>query len=116
MAPSNGYSGYTCPIYKKRANLSFGSYPAISLKTARELRRENETLIAEGKNPAFEKQEQKARRQEHHNNSLECIDQEWLDFKSSRVTKAHIKDIKRSLELHVFPRLGQRPIASISPK
>ncbi|WP_019368819.1 Arm DNA-binding domain-containing protein [Sphingomonas sp. HT-1] len=48
--------------------LSFGSYPEVSLRDARDLRDEARDLLAEGKYPALERQREKAR-----NETLERI-------------------------------------------
>jgi hypothetical protein len=48
---------YQRPIIKKRANLSFGRYPDVTLAQAREIRREARSLLAQEIDPQTHKQE-----------------------------------------------------------
>ncbi len=98
----------------KEKRLSFGAYPVISLRDAREKREEARKLIAEGIDPAAKKKAMKAAKAERSANSFEIIAREWFDkFKPTR-TEGHTSKIIARLERDVFPWLGGKPIASIT--
>ena len=42
------------------------------------------------------------------------VAEEWFEVKKSEVTADYADDIWRSLELHVFNRLGETPVSQIS--
>ena len=73
---------YYRPITKKRANISFGSYPALSLAQARELRKKSKELLAQNID------------EKHELRTLESI--ERIEF---AVTQ--FKEAVRKLEPHV---------------
>ncbi len=42
--------------------------------------------------------------------TLEAVAGRWIQTKRNRVSESHAEEIYRSLELHVFPKLGKLPI------
>ncbi|WP_395202187.1 phage integrase central domain-containing protein [Klebsiella aerogenes] len=50
--------------------------------------------------------------------TLEKVAEQWLKEKkrTSDLSEDHAKDIWRSLEMHVFPSLGNTPVTEIRPK
>ena len=52
-------------------------------------------------------------RSEDHQRTFALLTEEWIKRQTSRWTKKHTYDVKRSLENHVFPDLGDRPINEI---
>ncbi|MGR5144468.1 integrase domain-containing protein [Photobacterium sp. DNB23_23_1] len=105
---------YIHPITKKRVNLGLGAYPDVSLSKARELRQTNRQLVTEGIDPKAYKQETIAKKKAQTEHTLFNVAQQWFEVKSDSITVDHAKDIWRSLELNVFPDLGQLPIRKIS--
>jgi integrase len=101
---------YTKPFTKKRANLSLGQYPVLSLADARSKRQSNLELLAQDIDPIVHKIEQKRLKSDAYNNTLEKVGNRWFQVKKPKVTADHATDIWRSLELHVFPKLGEMPI------
>ncbi|MFG0872310.1 integrase domain-containing protein [Aeromonas media] len=111
---------YYRPSDKKRANISFGLYPDVTLSAARERRREARALLAQGIDPQRHKVEQLAiaqAEQEASQNTFEHMAAKWLDLKRHDVTEAYADDSWRSLEMYVLPFIGSMPISQIrAPK
>ncbi|MFQ2382678.1 integrase domain-containing protein [Aeromonas dhakensis] len=111
---------YYRPSDKKRANISFGLYPDVTLSAARERRREARALLAQGIDPQRHKVEQLAiaqAEQEASQNTFEHMAAKWLDRKRHDVTEAYADDSWRSLEMYVLPFIGSMPISQIrAPK
>ncbi|MWP46907.1 integrase domain-containing protein [Gilliamella sp. Pas-s27] len=102
---------YIRPSTKKRALISFGHYPQVSLIDARNLRNESRDLIRQNKDP-LEKElinTQKIR-------TLKSVADDWLILEKSQGYKDEtIKKSWQSLENHVFPYLGNTLITDITP-
>ncbi|MGU5711622.1 integrase domain-containing protein [Aeromonas caviae] len=107
---------YYRPGDKRRANLSFGPYPDVTLSAARERRRQARALLAEGIDPQLHQQEQVAiaqAKQEASANTFERMAAKWLELKRHDVSEAYAADSWRSLELYVLPFIGSMPIDQI---
>lgn len=98
----------------KEKLLSFGTYPDVGLREAREKRDEAKKLMAAGIDPAQNRKAQKAARTEEVANSFEVICREWLSQRSDTVEPAQTAKMLARMEKDVFPWLGQRPITEIS--
>ncbi len=107
---------YYRPYTKKRANLSLGAYPALSLAKAREKRTEYKELLAQEIDPKEYLDEKATINSQAHQNTLKHIASQWLEIKKTQVSADHAKDTWRSLELHIFPNLGNMPIHKIKAK
>lgn len=107
---------YSKPHTKKRTNISFGHYPTISLAKARLLRHENLVLLSEDLDPKTYRTEREQLKSQAHGYTLERVAHSWFQTKKSKITKAYADDLYRSLELHVFPNLGEVPIHKIRAK
>jgi len=105
---------YSRPHTKKRTSLSFGPYPALSLAGARNKRDAAKELIAKKIDPQEHRDETERQAQIAFANTLEHIASQWLEVKKSTVSPDHAADTWRSLELHIFPRLGKLPIHKIT--
>lgn len=102
---------YIRPSTKKRALISFGHYPQVSLLDAKTLRNESRDLIRQNRDP-LEKElinTQKIR-------TLKSVADDWLILEKSQGYKDEtIKKSWQSLEKHVFPYLGNTLITDITP-
>jgi integrase len=105
---------YKRPYTKKRTCLSFGSYPDLPLADARRKRDEARGLLAKDIDPQEHREEEARTNESAHSNTLENIAAKWLKVKKTKVSADHAADTWRSLELHIFPYLGQVPIHKIS--
>ncbi|MBQ0789194.1 MAG: tyrosine-type recombinase/integrase, partial [Cycloclasticus sp.] len=108
------FFNYYHPHTKKRNNLSFGSYPEISVAQARTKRTVARELLAQDIDPKEQRDTQTQLHNIAYNNTLEHIAKKWLEVKKSMVSADHAADTWRSLELHIFPNLGKVPIHKIS--
>ncbi len=95
--------------------LSFGAYPAVSLKAAREHRDRAKELLAQGIDPSEYKKEARKNETALLENTFEAVALEWLLKLQTRCTPGYTKIVKSRLERHLFPTLGKRPIAEIKP-
>lgn len=105
---------YFRPYTKKRTSISFGSYPAVTLADARGKRKDARALLARNIDPKEHRQEQQLRAETAHSNTLKHVAARWLEIKQTKVTADHAQDTWRSLELHIFPALGDIPIHRVT--
>lgn len=108
---------YYRPTSKVRALVSFGAYPEISLADARLKRDEAKQLLAKGIDPQQYKKEQLKLLKDEQNNTFEKVATDWFKLKSSSNLKTDtLKDIWRSLELHVIPYVGGIAITEVKAR
>lgn len=107
---------YYRPATKKRNCISFGTYPTIGLSDARKLRDDARKLLVNDVDPKEYKLAQANAQQRVNEATLQAVSKQWLAVKSTQVTVNYAEDIARSLELHIFPNLGDKPIAELHPK
>ena len=100
----------------KRKTLAIGVYPDVTLKAAREKRDEARRQLAEGIDPSQYKKETRAMLMDQAANSFEAVAREWFTKNKHTWTHGHSRTIIRRLEFNVFPWLGKRPVASITPR
>ena len=105
---------YKRPYTKKRTCLSFGSYPDLPLADTRQKRDEARGLLAKDIDPQEHRGEEARLNEIAYSNTLENIAAKWLKVKKTKVSADHAADTWRSLELHIFPYLGQVPIHKVS--
>ena len=99
---------YKSPILNKRRTKGFGSYPSVSLKQAREKRDACNLLLRQDLDPNEKDAPLIATL------TLKDVSHRWFtDRKKPKVTNDYANDVWRSLELHVFPKLGDIPIQKI---
>lgn len=96
----------------KEKRISFGVYPEVSLKDAREKRDAARKLLSQGIDPSEERKAAKSHASGA--GSFEAIAREWhAKFSAAEWSAAHSKNILNRLEKNVFPWLGSRPIDEI---
>ena len=95
----------------KRKTLSFGTYPKVSLKSAREKAQAAHVLLDQGIDPMEQKKRAKATIVE---NSFEAIATEWFLKNKHTWVETHSNKIIRRLEVNIFPWLGSLPIETIT--
>lgn len=94
--------------------LSFGAYPAVSLKDARERRDEARRLLAKGIDPsAYKRQQQEARRIAERD-SFQNIAREWHATRMAAFSAKHQGTVIPSPQLHfpVYRHNAHRPAGS----
>lgn len=102
------------PITKKRVNMGLGTYPEISLATARIMTAEARELVARGLDPKAQRDSERLKLRRLTEQTLQKIAQEWFECKKEQVTSNYAEDIWGSLEKHIFPKLGKTPISQIT--
>lgn len=100
---------------KERAPLALGGYPDVSLADARDKCDDARKLLAKGIDPGDVKKAKKAAQSEEADNSFEIVGREWYIKEKPPWSESHRSRVLRLLEKDLFPYLGSRPIASISP-
>ena len=98
----------------KEKRLSFGKYPIVSLKDARERRDEAKKLLANDLDPGEVKKAKKIARQEQAANSFEAVAREWFETWKPTKAESHSSKVIGRLEKDVFPWLGSCPVAEIT--
>lgn len=90
--------------------ISFGQYPDVPLKTARERRDEARRLIAAKVDPSAKRRAEQAARSD----TFEAIAREYLDMKAKSLsTRTYERKLGR-FEAFAFPYIGKLPITSIA--
>ena len=100
---------------EKETMMGLGSYPDVSLSEARERATAARRVQIDGTNPVEHKRDEKAR-QLAETVTFQQVAEMLLDAKKSRCTERYITESARMFERHVYPSLGSRAIAGITPR
>lgn len=95
--------------------LSFGAYPGVSLKAARDLAALARKALQDGTDPSELRKAQKAKVAHEFSNTLEAVARDWMAHHGQRWEQKTSDRIMASLANDVFKPLGSRPLASIKP-
>ena len=99
---------------KKRANLSLGIYPSLSLAEARQEAQQFKSLLAKDIDPKEHRIEQENKLSIAHINTFEHVAKKWLKLKKDSKSPSYYKKINSRLNLHVLPRIGKIPLHKIN--
>jgi len=111
----------------KEQLLSLGVYPEVPLagrkdgqdgariKGARDKCDEARKLLDAGVNPSQHRQMEKSRTTTRQGNTFEAVAREWFTKFSSGWAASHSERILRRFERDIFPWIGARPVAEITP-
>ena len=99
----------------KEKRLALGVYPAVPLKAARDAATAARKVLAAGDDPVALRKAAKAQAAHDTANTLEAVARDWLAHQSGRWAPITAERVRASLEGHIFPALGARPLASIRP-
>ena len=99
----------------KEKRLALGVYPDVSLTQARDGRDKARKLLAQEIDPSEHRKTMHAARIEREANSFEIAAREWFAKYSPRWASTHSEKVIKRLEKDVFPWIGGRPIADITP-
>lgn len=91
--------------------MSFGPYPEISLREAREKRDEAKKLLREGEDPNREKKRKKLHSRVA--TTFLSIASEYIAKQKNTWSSRHVKIVEGRLRLHVYPHIGNWPIREI---
>ncbi len=98
----------------KEKLISFGTYPEVPLKDARNKRDQARRDIAADIDPGIKRKAEKDSKSVQAANSFEVIAREWFTKHESSWVASHSSKIIRRLERDVFPWLGSRPISEVT--
>lgn len=107
---------YQRPDSSSRTNLSLGSYPALTLAVARQMRDQYLTMLAQGIDPQKQQEEVSEQRQIELDSIFSVVAGRWFLLKSKSVTEDYAKDIWRSLEKDIFPKIGEIPVQTLKAR
>lgn len=105
---------YYRPISRKRANLSIGKYPDLSLAKARAKAVSARELLADGIDPKEQRDNNLKAKQAILKHSFQMVANDWLKLKASEVKEGTYKTISSTLINHIFPIIGKVPITAIT--
>jgi len=100
---------------KKEKLLSFGQYPAVSLKDARERREDAKRLLSQGIDPGVHKKAVVARRIAEQANSFKNIALEWHENQTGQFTAKHREIVLFRLNNYLFPVIGNIAVNKLEP-
>ena len=104
---------YSRPYTKKRANLSLGAYPGLSLADAREEARLFKGLLAKNIDPKEHRHEEDQKQKDAYTLTFEYTAKKWLKLKEPKVSEVYYNKITNRLESYIFPKLGKLPLHKI---
>ncbi len=99
----------------KEKRLSLGVFPDVGLKDARERRDAIRKLLADGIDPSEHRKVMKTATADRAANSFEIIAREWFAKNLLNWNESHGSRIIRRLERDIFPWIGAKAIAEITP-
>lgn len=96
----------------KRKTLALGVYPDVTLKDAREKRREAKILLSENKDPSEVRKQEKITERL---TSFENVARQWWEHNKGMWSPDHAARVIKRLEDNAFSDLGPLPINEITP-
>jgi len=99
----------------KEHRLTLGSYPEVSLVSAREAREQARNLLRQGINPKVDRRQRQAAALVAVGNTFEAVAREWHRLQAETLTPRYHKAVMERLEANVFQAIGPLPIAAITP-
>lgn len=102
---------YVSPVTKRRTEMVLGSYPAMGLAEARRARDVQAESLSKGFDPKLERRRADAMK----GLTLRAAADAWDAARVRSVDARTRETAMQRLRLHVFPTLGERPLASITP-
>ena len=100
-------------VNKVEKSLSLGVYPVVTLSKARKLTTENRGKLENKLDPSQERKAEKLQSMQAAANSFQSVALEWFNKRLHTWVKSHADDVKRRLDVNIFPALGKRPINEI---
>ena len=97
----------------KEKQLALGSYPDVSLKSARLARDAAKLQKSEGTDPVQARKLNKLKASRNSDNTFKAIALEWFGKQAPQWSASHASRMLRQLERDLFPWIGERPIEQI---
>ena len=96
--------------------ITLGEYPHMTLADARARREEIRGQIADGLDPRTVQKEKEQAERKRLANTFEHVTAEWLQVRADKVMEATNEATASLMRRLVFPILGEKPIADITPQ
>ena len=96
--------------------LSFGEYPTVSLKDARERREEAKRMLSRGIDPSDHKRQLRQARAIAERDSFQNIAREWHETRMAEFSEKHQGTVMYRLETYIFPAIGKTHIAKLETR
>ncbi|ATI80035.1 tyrosine-type recombinase/integrase [Sphingobium yanoikuyae] len=97
----------------KEKSLTLGRYPLMGLVAARDAHHEARKLLAEGTDPAKEKQKAKLTKAEAARATFRKVADEWLADQEPTWSISNAKRVRNRFERDLYPSFGKIPIGEI---
>ena len=97
----------------KEGRIALGSYPDVSLTTARKARDAAKLQKSEGRDPVQARKLEKLKAKNPAGDTFQVVALEWFDKQAPQWSPGHAERSKRQLERDLFPWLGGRRMADI---
>jgi type II secretory pathway predicted ATPase ExeA len=91
----------------KENRMSFGDYPTVSLSDARERREAAKKLLANGTDPARQRDEVRRREADLSAAQFSVVADEWINARRGHWSEGHTDRIQKLLERDIYPDLGR---------
>ncbi|MES2215295.1 MAG: integrase arm-type DNA-binding domain-containing protein [Pseudomonadota bacterium] len=101
-------------IAGKEKVLSIGTYPIVTLSTARDKALKAKEMLLNNLDPSQSKKEEKQKLLASAINSFESVARSWHNNQKQRWTERHASYVLRRIEADIFPKLGFRAIEFIT--
>lgn len=98
----------------KERRLAIGSYPAVTLKAAREARDAARDLLRAGADPVLKRKAERLTKAAVSAVTFEAVAREFHNTKRDGWSDAHGKQWLRACEKDLFPWIGEIPLADVS--
>jgi integrase len=105
---------YRHPDTKKKNNLSYGSYPDVSLKLARGRAEADRKILKDGLDPKQEKDKEALTRKQDAVTTFKAVANDWLALEKTKLASSTYKKNSRYFEKDIFPLIGSYPIKDIT--
>ena len=96
--------------------LSFGEYPAVSLKDARERREDAKRMLSRGIDPSDHKRQMRQARATAERDSFQNIAREWHETRMAEFSEKHQGTVMYRLKTYIFPRIGKTHITRLETR
>lgn len=100
----------------KEKRLSFGAWPEVSLKDAREKRDACRKALKEGENPGKTKGSPRPGKCLEGTSTFQAVAEEWVKNQKNVWVDTHAETVESRLESNVYPYIGEIPIAEVTPQ
>ena len=98
-----------------RRRCTWASTPLVTLLEARAKRDEARAQLSDGRDPAIVRRLRIEANVQSARTTFELVAREWHGISKTQWAAIHADDVLRSLERDVFPKIGELPIAEMTP-